>query len=87
MAESDFHNGHAVLEQGSMGKMSREKMVYMAVKDPSQEEADMSKSLYSLSLLCVCLSLSLSLYNPSNRTNNHLCCNWICLTDVRWLSG
>ena len=56
MAESDFQNGHAVLEQGSMGKMSREKMVYMAVKDPSQEEADMSKSLYPLSL---CLSLSL----------------------------
>ncbi|XP_046906356.1 zinc finger protein 711-like [Hypomesus transpacificus] len=44
VAESDFQNGHAVLEQGSMGKMSREKMVYMAVKDPSQEEADMNCS-------------------------------------------
>lgn len=38
IAESDYHNGHVVLEQGSIGKLSREKMLYMALKDPSQED-------------------------------------------------
>lgn len=44
VAESDFHNGHAVLETGGIGKLSREKMVYMAVKDPSQEDSEISES-------------------------------------------
>ncbi|XP_075428981.1 zinc finger protein 711 isoform X3 [Ascaphus truei] len=43
VTESDFHNGHAVagvIEQSSLGRMQREKMVYMAVKDSSQEDED-----------------------------------------------
>ncbi|XP_035638330.1 zinc finger protein 711-like [Oncorhynchus keta] len=42
VAESDFHNGHTVLETGGIGKLSREKMVYMAVKDPSQEDSEIN---------------------------------------------
>ncbi|CAH2314794.1 zinc finger 711 isoform X1 [Pelobates cultripes] len=43
VTESDFHNGHTVtgvIEQSSLGRMPREKMVYMAVKDSSQEDED-----------------------------------------------
>ncbi|CAI5793723.1 finger 711 isoform X2 [Podarcis lilfordi] len=43
VTESDFHNGHSVagvLEQGGVGRVQREKMVYMAVKDSSQEDED-----------------------------------------------
>ncbi|XP_009870005.1 PREDICTED: zinc finger protein 711 isoform X2 [Apaloderma vittatum] len=43
VTESDFHNGHSVtgvIEQGGVGRMQREKMVYMAVKDSSQEDED-----------------------------------------------
>lgn len=46
VTESDFHNGHSVagvIEQGGVGRMQREKMVYMAVKDSSQEDEDISK--------------------------------------------
>ncbi|KAM4660475.1 zinc finger protein 711 isoform 1-T3 [Amazona ochrocephala] len=45
VTESDFHNGHSVagvIEQGGVGRMQREKMVYMAVKDSSQEDEDIS---------------------------------------------
>ncbi|XP_062997707.1 zinc finger protein 711 isoform X5 [Elgaria multicarinata webbii] len=45
VTESDFHNGHSVagvLEQGGVGRVQREKMVYMAVKDSSQEDEDIS---------------------------------------------
>ncbi|KAM8964967.1 zinc finger protein 711 isoform 1-T1 [Sarcophilus harrisii] len=46
VTESDFHNGHSipgVLEQqGYVGRMQREKMVYMAVKDPSREGEDLN---------------------------------------------
>ncbi|KPP68952.1 zinc finger protein 711-like, partial [Scleropages formosus] len=42
VTESDFPNGHAVLEQGPVGRLSREKMVYMAVKDSSQGAEDMN---------------------------------------------
>ncbi|XP_036380617.1 zinc finger protein 711-like [Megalops cyprinoides] len=44
VTESDFHNGHAVLEPGGIGRSSREKMVYMAVKDSSQEDEDINCS-------------------------------------------
>ncbi|XP_041428707.1 zinc finger protein 711 isoform X2 [Xenopus laevis] len=43
VTESDFHNGHpiaGVIEQSGLGRMQREKMVYMAVKDSSQEDED-----------------------------------------------
>ncbi|XP_041430909.1 zinc finger protein 711 isoform X2 [Xenopus laevis] len=43
VTESDFHNGHpvaGVIEQNSLGRMQREKIVYMAVKDSSQEDED-----------------------------------------------
>lgn len=46
VTESDFHNGHSVagvIEQGGVGRVQREKMVYMAVKDSSQEDEDISK--------------------------------------------
>ncbi|XP_030066785.1 zinc finger protein 711 [Microcaecilia unicolor] len=45
VTESDFHNGHSVagvIEQGGLSRMQREKMVYMAVKDTSQEDEDIS---------------------------------------------
>ncbi|XP_038604442.1 zinc finger protein 711 isoform X2 [Tachyglossus aculeatus] len=45
VTESDFHNGHSVagvIEQGGVGRVQREKMVYMAVKDTSQEDEDIS---------------------------------------------
>ncbi|XP_053228980.1 zinc finger protein 711-like isoform X2 [Podarcis raffonei] len=45
VTESDFHNGHSVagvLEQGGVGRVQREKMPYMAVKDSSQEDEDIS---------------------------------------------
>ncbi|XP_072519474.1 zinc finger protein 711 isoform X2 [Salminus brasiliensis] len=42
VAESDFPNGHAVLEPASTGRMPREKMVYMAVKDTSQGDEDIN---------------------------------------------
>ncbi|XP_077779043.1 zinc finger protein 711-like isoform X2 [Podarcis muralis] len=45
VTESDFHNGHSVagvLEQGGVGRVQREKMLYMAVKDSSQEDEDIS---------------------------------------------
>ncbi|CAI5799300.1 zinc finger protein 711 isoform X1 [Podarcis lilfordi] len=47
VTESDFHNGHSVagvLEQGGVGRVQREKMLYMAVKDSSQEDEDISKN-------------------------------------------
>ncbi|XP_027695911.1 zinc finger protein 711 isoform X5 [Vombatus ursinus] len=41
VTESDFHNGHSVPgvleQQGCVGRMQQEKMVYMAVKDSSHE--------------------------------------------------
>ncbi|KAL4659657.1 zinc finger protein 711-like [Arapaima gigas] len=40
VTDSDFSNGHAVLEQGPIGRLSREKMVYMAVKDSSHGVVD-----------------------------------------------
>ncbi|KAM4695763.1 zinc finger protein 711 [Rhinophrynus dorsalis] len=43
VTESDFHNGHpvtGVIDQSSLGRIQREKMVYMAVKDSSQEDED-----------------------------------------------
>lgn len=43
VAESDFPNGHAVLEPANAGRLPREKMVYMAVKDTSQGDEDMSE--------------------------------------------
>lgn len=48
VAESDFHNGHTALELAGSGRLSREKMVYMAVKDISQGEEDISE--FSISL-------------------------------------
>ncbi|XP_048370212.1 zinc finger protein 711 isoform X3 [Sphaerodactylus townsendi] len=45
VTESDFHNGHSVagvIEQGGVGRVQREKMVYMAVKDSSQEDEDIN---------------------------------------------
>ncbi|XP_028671803.1 zinc finger protein 711 isoform X2 [Erpetoichthys calabaricus] len=42
VSESDFHNGHAVLEPAGVGRLQREKMVYMAVKDSSQEDEDIN---------------------------------------------
>ncbi|XP_048884339.1 zinc finger protein 711 [Brienomyrus brachyistius] len=42
IADSDFHNSSAVLESGSVGRLSREKMVYMAVKGTGQEDEDMN---------------------------------------------
>ncbi|KAJ7995944.1 hypothetical protein DPEC_G00231960 [Dallia pectoralis] len=44
VGESDVHNGHAVLETGGFGKLSREKRVYVAVKG---EESEISNSLDS----------------------------------------
>ncbi|XP_051716778.1 zinc finger protein 711 isoform X1 [Ctenopharyngodon idella] len=44
VAESDFRNGHAVLEPVGSGRLPREKMVYMAVKDASQGEEDINCS-------------------------------------------
>ncbi|XP_072483271.1 zinc finger protein 711 isoform X18 [Notamacropus eugenii] len=45
VTESDFHNGHSVPgvleQQGCVGRMQREKMVYMAVKDSSREGEDL----------------------------------------------
>ncbi|XP_032886305.1 zinc finger protein 711-like isoform X1 [Amblyraja radiata] len=53
VAENEYQNGHAItsmLDQGNVGRMSREKMVYMAVKDPSQEDdincADIADEVY-----------------------------------------
>uniref|UniRef100_A0A4W3H7A1 Zinc finger protein 711 n=1 Tax=Callorhinchus milii TaxID=7868 RepID=A0A4W3H7A1_CALMI len=53
ITESDYQNGHAiagVLDQGNVGRVTREKMVYMAVKDPSQEDdincADIADEVY-----------------------------------------
>lgn len=45
VTESEFPNGHAVLEPAtaSIGRLPREKMVYMAVKDTSQGQEDMSE--------------------------------------------
>ncbi|XP_030648354.1 zinc finger protein 711 [Chanos chanos] len=42
VAESDFHNGHAVLEPASVGRLPREKMVYMAVKDAGQGDEEIN---------------------------------------------
>ncbi|XP_062856452.1 zinc finger protein 711 [Trichomycterus rosablanca] len=36
VSEGEFPNGHAVLEPASIGRLPREKMVYMAVKDVSE---------------------------------------------------
>ncbi|XP_010891726.2 zinc finger protein 711 isoform X2 [Esox lucius] len=44
VAESDFHNGHTVLETGGFGKLSREKMIYMAVKAPCQEDSEINST-------------------------------------------
>ncbi|XP_043913070.1 zinc finger protein 711 isoform X2 [Protopterus annectens] len=43
VTDSEFQNGHSVaglLEQGGIGRLQRDKMVYMAVKDASQEDED-----------------------------------------------
>ncbi|XP_003342335.2 zinc finger protein 711 isoform X3 [Monodelphis domestica] len=44
VTDSDFHNGHSVPgvleQQGCVGRLQREKMVYMAVKDSSHEGED-----------------------------------------------
>ncbi|XP_068963824.1 zinc finger protein 711 isoform X4 [Petaurus breviceps papuanus] len=49
VTESDFYNGHSVPgvleQQGCVGRMQQEKMVYMAVKDPSHEGEDRSNNL------------------------------------------
>lgn len=72
VAESDFRNGHAVLEPVGSGRLPREKMVYMAVKDASQGEEDISEfavsffffflrritCAYSNSKMCFCYTLS-----------------------------
>ncbi|XP_027695891.1 zinc finger protein 711 isoform X3 [Vombatus ursinus] len=46
VTESDFHNGHSVPgvleQQGCVGRMQQEKMVYMAVKDSSHEGEDLN---------------------------------------------
>ncbi|XP_078004066.1 zinc finger protein 711 isoform X10 [Phascolarctos cinereus] len=46
VTESDFHNGHSVPgvleQQGGVGRMQREKMVYMAVKDSAHEGEDLN---------------------------------------------
>uniref|UniRef100_A0A8C1J8F6 Zinc finger protein 711 n=1 Tax=Cyprinus carpio TaxID=7962 RepID=A0A8C1J8F6_CYPCA len=47
VAESDFPNGHTALEPAGSGRLPREKMVYMAVKDVSQGEEDIRSSLES----------------------------------------
>ncbi|KAJ8348207.1 hypothetical protein SKAU_G00267960 [Synaphobranchus kaupii] len=39
---SDFHSGHALIDPGSISRPLREKMVYMAVKDSSQEDEDIN---------------------------------------------
>ncbi|XP_050984120.1 zinc finger protein 711 isoform X1 [Labeo rohita] len=44
VAESDFPNGHTALEPAGSGRLPREKMVYMAVKDTSQGEEDINCS-------------------------------------------
>ncbi|KAI4886934.1 hypothetical protein NFI96_030453 [Prochilodus magdalenae] len=44
VAESDFPNGHAVLEPAGTGRMPRDKMVYMAVKEASQGDEDINVS-------------------------------------------
>lgn len=43
MTESEYTNGHSVAGVLDQSRMQREKMVYMAVKDSSQEEDDISK--------------------------------------------
>ncbi|XP_069068730.1 zinc finger protein 711 isoform X1 [Pleurodeles waltl] len=42
VTESDFHNGHSVglIEQGALGRIQREKMVYMTVKDSCHEDEE-----------------------------------------------
>ncbi|XP_041930114.1 zinc finger protein 711 isoform X2 [Alosa sapidissima] len=42
VTESDFQNGHAVLEPAVATRLPREKMVYMTVKDSSQGDEDMN---------------------------------------------
>ncbi|XP_028816267.1 zinc finger protein 711 isoform X2 [Denticeps clupeoides] len=42
VTEGDFPNGHAVLEPSAGGLMSREKMVYMTVKESSQGDDDVN---------------------------------------------
>ncbi|XP_056664944.1 zinc finger protein 711 isoform X9 [Monodelphis domestica] len=46
VTDSDFHNGHSVPgvleQQGCVGRLQREKMVYMAVKDSSHEGEDIN---------------------------------------------
>lgn len=55
VAESDFPNGHAVLEPVGSGRLPREKMVYMAVKDTSQGEDDISEFWFSFLFAYMCL--------------------------------
>ncbi|XP_056664942.1 zinc finger protein 711 isoform X4 [Monodelphis domestica] len=49
VTDSDFHNGHSVPgvleQQGCVGRLQREKMVYMAVKDSSHEGEDIRNNL------------------------------------------
>ncbi|XP_036596167.1 zinc finger protein 711 isoform X4 [Trichosurus vulpecula] len=49
VTESDFHNGYSVPgvleQQGGVGLMQQEEMVYMAVKDASHEGEDLSNNL------------------------------------------
>lgn len=53
-SEADNDHGVGILEQGNMGRISREKMVYMTVNDPNQEDEDMSKLIF---LICFCTEL------------------------------
>ena len=46
VTESDFQNGHAVLVPATGGRLPREKMVYMTVKDSGQGDEEMSKCLH-----------------------------------------
>lgn len=48
VTESEYTNGHSVAGVLDQSRMQREKMVYMAVKDSSQEEDDISKKKMAL---------------------------------------
>lgn len=48
VTESEYTNGHTVAGVLDQSRMQREKMVYMAVKDSSQEEDDISKGKRAL---------------------------------------
>lgn len=48
VTESEYPSGHTVAGVLDQSRMQREKMVYMAVKDSSQEEDDISKAKRAL---------------------------------------